>query len=144
MSHGRDPVLQSLPDRAILLVTAYSHREFKSFGPLAGVGGCVIKPVRTDTLVPVLELTLARVTELRALRDELAGLRTTLAQRRIVARAKRHLMNTLGLSEAEAHYRLRQQSMNTRRTIYDVAVAMLRQGATFTPAARQHGRPLPA
>ena len=52
-------------------------------------------------------------------------LERTLEDRKIVDRAKGRLMDTLHLSESEAHYRIQKQSMDSGRRIADVAREIL-------------------
>ena len=45
--------------------------------------------------------------------------------RRIIDRAKGRLMDTLHITEAEAHYHIQKKSMDSGRRIADVAQAIL-------------------
>ena len=71
---GREQVvLRPTFDGPVLIITAYSHSEIAGYGNMAGVGAYVIKPVRAGTFLPLLDLTIARVAEVRALHSELAA-----------------------------------------------------------------------
>ncbi len=102
----------------VLLVTAHSIKEFVDGAISAGVVGYVIKPFREEELVPAIEVALARFKELRDTRDALEA-------RRFIERAKGVLMDTQGLSEQEAFRRIQKISMNSRKSMREVAEAIL-------------------
>ena len=56
---------------------------------------------------------------------EMGDLTLTLETRKFVDRAKGILMDTQGLSEAEAFRRIQKMSMNTRKPMKDVAEAII-------------------
>jgi response regulator NasT len=109
----------------VLLLTAYSDREFVEGSLDAGVMGYIVKPFREAELVPAIELALARFREFRALEKELGDTRETLETRKAVERAKGVLMDTQGLREAEAFRKIQKLSMNNRKSMREVAEAIL-------------------
>jgi response regulator NasT len=109
----------------VLLLTAYSSRELVEQARAAGVLGYLIKPVRDADLMPLIEVTVARWTERVQRRKELAHLQERLETRKLVDRAKGYLMDHQGLSEAEAFRKIQQLAMNSRKTMREVAQAIL-------------------
>ncbi|GAB4429860.1 MAG: response regulator [Chloroflexi bacterium OHK40] len=109
----------------VLLLTAYSSRELVDSARAAGVLGYLIKPVRDAELMPLIEVTLARWAEQASRRKELDQLQDRLETRKLVDRAKGYLMDNQGLSEAEAFRRIQQLAMNSRKTMREVAQAIL-------------------
>lgn len=109
----------------VLLVTAYSDRELVDGATDAGVLAYVAKPINEAQLVPAVEVALARFREFRALEKELGDARNTLETRKVVERAKGILMDRLGIKEEEAFRRIQKQSMDTRKTMREVAEAVL-------------------
>jgi AmiR/NasT family two-component response regulator len=109
----------------VLLLTAYSQRELVSRAKEAGVAGYLVKPFRESDLSPAIEVTLARFAELGALEKEVGDLQTALETRKFVDRAKGILMDTQGLTEAEAFRKIQKMSMNTRKPMKDVAEAII-------------------
>lgn len=91
----------------------------------AGVAAYVVKGANPERIRPVLEVACARFDEYQALRDELARVRTALADRKSVDRAKGVLMAKRGMSEDEAYAALRKTAMNQGRTLGDVARSVL-------------------
>jgi response regulator NasT len=109
----------------VLLVTAYSDRDLVDGAKDAGVLAYVTKPFGEAQLVPAVEVALARFHELRTLEQELGDLRTALETRKIVDRAKGVLMDRHSLKEEEAFRRIQKLSMDTRKTMREVAEAIL-------------------
>lgn len=85
-------------------------------------GGEPIGPRLTRSIVDVLQ---AQSLRLQAMSDELAAVRATLDERKLVERAKGVLMRHQGLAEDEAYRLLRQTAMNQGRRLVDVAQAVL-------------------
>ena len=109
----------------VLLLTAFSQTELVEGAKEAGVVGYVVKPFREAELVPAIEVALARFKEFRALEKEQLSLRETLETRKLVERAKGILMDSQGLKEAEAFRKIQKLSMNTRRSMREIAEAIL-------------------
>lgn len=109
----------------VLLLTAYSSRELVEGAREAGVLGYLIKPVRDAELMPLIEVTLARWTEQTSRRKELIQLKDRIETRKLVERAKGCLMDQQGLSESDAFRKIQQLAMNSRKTMREVAQAIL-------------------
>lgn len=109
----------------VLLLTAFSQQELIEGAKEAGVVGYIVKPFRESELVPAIEVALARFREFKALEKELSDTRNILETRKIVERAKGVLMDTQGLKEAEAFRKIQKLSMNTRKSMREVAEAIL-------------------
>ena len=109
----------------VLLLTAFSQQELIEGAKDAGVVGYIVKPFRESELVPAIEVALARFREFKALEKELSDTRNILETRKIVERAKGVLMDTQGLKEAEAFRKIQKLSMNTRKSMREVAEAIL-------------------
>lgn len=109
----------------VLLLTAYSQRELIEGAREAGVVAYLVKPFREAELVPAIEIALARFREFQQLRKEVADLKDALETRKLVERAKGILMQTQGLTEAEAFRKIQQLSMNTRKPMREIASAIL-------------------
>jgi AmiR/NasT family two-component response regulator len=110
---------------AVLLVSAYSDRDLVDGAKDAGVLGYVTKPFGEAQLVPALEVALARFREFLALEKDLGDARSALETRRAVDRAKGILMDRHGLKEEEAFRRIQKLSMDTRKSMKEVAEAIL-------------------
>lgn len=109
----------------ILLLTAYSQRELIDRAREAGVAGYLVKPFRESDLAPAIEVAMARFAEFRELEKEVGNLQEALETRKLVDRAKGILMDTQGLSEADAFRKIQKMSMNTRKAMKEVAEAII-------------------
>ncbi len=109
----------------VLLVTAYNDRELVERARDAGVFSYVAKPFTEVQLVPQIELALARFREFQGLINEASDAREALETRKVVERAKGALMQSQGISEAEAYRRIQRLSMNNRRSMREIAEAIL-------------------
>jgi len=109
----------------VVLVTAYSDQGLVERARDAGVVGYVVKPFREADLLPVIELSRARFNEFRTLEREVGDLRDALETRKVIERAKGVLMEVHGLREAEAFHRIRKTSMDARKSMKEVAEAIL-------------------
>ena len=76
-------------------------------------------------MAPAIEVTLARYGEFRSLEDKANTLAEQLATRKVVERAKGLLMEKQGLSEQEAFRKIQKASMNNRKSMREVAEAIL-------------------
>ena len=109
----------------VVLLTAYSDQGLVERAKDAGVVGYVVKPFRQTELMPVIELSLTRFEEFRSLEREVGDLKEALETRKLVERAKGVLMEVHGLRESEAFHRIRKTSMDTRKSMKEVAEAVL-------------------
>jgi AmiR/NasT family two-component response regulator len=109
----------------VLLLTAYSDRELVDRAREAGVVNYVVKPFRDTELLPAIEIALARYAEFREMDKQLSDFKEALETRKLVDRAKGVLMDTQGLKEQEAFRKIQQLSMNSRKSMREVAQAIL-------------------
>lgn len=109
----------------VVLLTAYSQRELIERAQQVGVVGYLVKPFRDSDVEPAIEVALARFDEFRTLRSEMQTLEESLETRKIVDRAKGLLMDQQGYKEADAFRRIQKLSMDARKSMRDVAEAIL-------------------
>jgi AmiR/NasT family two-component response regulator len=109
----------------VVLLTAYSDQGLVERAREAGIVGYVVKPFREAELMPVIELSRARFEEFTELEREVGSLKDALETRKVVERAKGVLMEVHGLRESEAFHRIRKTSMDARKSMKEVAEAIL-------------------
>ena len=109
----------------VLLLTAYSQQDLVERAKEAGVMAYIVKPFHEADLAPAIEVALRRWREFRALEQEVEDLKEALETRKLVDRAKGILMDTQGLSEADAFRRIQKTSMDQRKPMKDVAEAIV-------------------
>jgi response regulator NasT len=84
----------------------------------------VVEPFREDQLFPAVDLAIHHFVEIAHLRQEVAKLKETLESRKFIEKAKGVLMQQ-GLSEQEAYRKIQRMAMNKRKTLTEVAQAIL-------------------
>ncbi len=109
----------------IILMAHTSTREIVQAARVAGVLGFIVKPIKESELMPCIEVVRARWVEQYERRAELVRLRNKIETRRVIERAKGYLMDTQGLAEADAFRKIQRLAMNSRKTMHEVAQAIL-------------------
>jgi AmiR/NasT family two-component response regulator len=109
----------------VLLLTAYGDQPLVERAKEAGVVNYIVKPLRESEVTPAIEVALARYSEFRALEEKARTLSDQLETRKVVERAKGLLMEKQGLSEQEAFRKIQKASMNNRKSMREVAEAIL-------------------
>ena len=109
----------------VILVTSHYEKETIERAKEAGVMAYLIKPVRQEELRPSIELATSRYDEFLSLRRQNEDLKKTLNARKAIERAKGILMKNQGLSEAEAFALIQKRSMDLRKSMADIAEAII-------------------
>lgn len=109
----------------VLLLTAYHDKAKIDRAREAGVIAYLVKPFREADLEPAIEVALARFEELRSLDEQVERLEESLETRKLVDRAKGILMDSQGLSERDAFRKIQKMSMDTRRSMKEIAQAII-------------------
>ncbi len=109
----------------VVLLTAFSQQDLVQRAKTAGVVGYLVKPIKEAELAPAIEIALARFAEFRELEKEVDTLQEQLETRKLVDRAKGILMDSQNLSEADAFRRIQKMSMNTRKSMKEIAQAII-------------------
>lgn len=108
-----------------ILLTAYSDKELIDRAKDAGVFGYLVKPFKPSDLPPAIEVARSRFEQNVELGKQVDTLEEKLEVRKLVDRAKGILMDGQQLNEAEAYRRIQLQSMNSRKTMREVAEAII-------------------
>jgi two-component system, response regulator PdtaR len=109
----------------VVLLTSHTDFAVSSRAIQAGVLGFLAKPLRPEELGPALDVAVSRFRELSAVRLENETLKRTLETRKLVERAKSILQRQAGIDEEQAYKRLQQQSMRSRRSMREIAEAVI-------------------
>lgn len=108
-----------------LLLTAFSDHDLLERAKGAGVYAYLVKPFKAADLPPAIEVAIARFEQNVKLTSEIADLNERLETRKLLERAKGILMDTYKFGEGEAYRRIQQQSMNTRKSMREIAEAIV-------------------
>ena len=109
----------------VVLLTAYSQKDLIERAKDAGVFGYLVKPFQESDVLPAIEIAISRYLEMQDLETTVGDLEDKLETRKIVDRAKGILMDKYKLGEADAFRRIQQQSMNQRRSMKEIADAII-------------------
>lgn len=108
----------------VVMLTELANPPLIERAKAAGVVNYLIKPLRESEIIPAIEVTLARYQALRTLEEQVASLTGQLETRTIIERAKALLIER-GLTEQEAFRKIRKASMDSRKSMREVAEAIL-------------------
>jgi response regulator NasT len=116
----------------VVMVTAFSQSRYIGEASAAGAMGYLVKPFSKKDILPAMAVAVARFAEARALEDEVADLGERLETRKLVDRAKGVLM-AQGVSEPDAFRRLQKLAMDRRKSLREVAEAVLLASQAQSP-----------
>ncbi|MDM8532333.1 response regulator [Anaerolineales bacterium HSG25] len=111
----------------IVMLTAYTDKTLIERAVNASVMGYLVKPVQEAKLSPMIDLAMERFHATQTIANQAYKLRTQLESREMVDTAKRILVAT-GLSESEAYSRLQMTARRKRRSMRQVAEAVISVG----------------
>lgn len=109
----------------VVLIASSTQQNVIEKAKIAKVFAFLVKPELEYNLIPAVELALSNYQEIVRLESQVKELKDTLETRKVIERAKGILMETMGLSEAEAFKRIQRQSMNKRISMRAVAEAII-------------------
>ncbi len=108
----------------IVLLTGTADAATVEKARLAGVMSYVVKPFREEQLFPAVDLAIHHFVDVSTLREEVARLKDTLETRKLIEKAKGTLI-AKGMTEPEAYRRMQKIAMDKRKTLKEVAEAIL-------------------
>lgn len=108
----------------IVMVTAFSQAGYVEQACAAGAMAYVVKPFSRSDIIPAMQIAVSRHAEATSLAAEAADLSERLETRKALDRAKGILM-ARGMSEPEAFKRLQKLAMDKRKTLREVAEAVV-------------------
>ena len=109
----------------IMMMTAYSEREFIEQAKECGVGGYLVKPIDEKSLIPNIEVAVNRSRESGKLRKDIEKVNGRLESRVIVEKAKGQLMEQQAMTEQVAYEYIRKLSQTKHLSMKRVAEMIL-------------------
>jgi response regulator NasT len=109
----------------VLILTAYSEKELVERASRAGVMNYLVKPFKKGDLLPAIEVAMARYEEVKDLEGKVRELEERFETRKLVDRAKGILMDSQGLTEAQAFRRIQKLSMDKRIPMKEIAKTII-------------------
>lgn len=112
-------------DRPIAMFVDESDNESIAASVEAGVSSYVVDGLAANRIRPIVDLAVMRFNAFARLQRDLADAKGKLAERETIDKAKRVLMDSRGLPEAQAYAEMRKAAMNQGKRIVDIAEAIL-------------------
>ena len=109
----------------IMMMTAYSEREFIEQAKECGVGGYLVKPIDEKSLIPNIEVAVNRSREIGKLRKDIEKVNGRLESRVVVEKAKGQLMEQQNMTEQVAYDYIRKLSQTKHLSMKRVAEMIL-------------------
>jgi response regulator NasT len=113
---------------SILLLTAYSGKEIVDQAKAVSVEGYLVKPVSEESLLPMVEVAIAKGQEMGRMQADIKKAHDDLENRKLIERAKGIMMAREKLDEETAYKQLRRISMDKARPMKDIAKAIILSG----------------
>jgi response regulator NasT len=99
----------------------------------AGVSAYIVDGLKGERVKSIVDLAITRFNAFSRLQSELQAVRTELADRKVIERAKGILMKTRRLKEEEAYALLRKTAMDQNRKLADIARSVLTAAELLNP-----------
>ena len=112
-------------ERPVAMFVDRSDKDLTRAAIEAGLSAYVVDGLKPERIKPVLNAAIARFNMVSQMRSELEAVRTALAERKTIDRAKGLLMQARGLSEDEAYALLRKTAMDQGKKLVEVAQALV-------------------
>jgi AmiR/NasT family two-component response regulator len=110
----------------VLLTNAHDAATVKRASE-SGIAAFLTKPLRKQDLLPAIEIALHHVEQVEELKEKIEDLRETIENRKIIEKAKGVMMEKERLSEAEAYRAMQKIAMDRRKSLRQVADAILKE-----------------
>jgi len=108
-------------DLPILIITAYSQKEFVTKAQQDNIVGYLVKPIAESNLIPAIEIALHQADKAKRLKGEISEAQQEVEKRKLIERAKGLLMKEEQLTEPEAFKVMRNSSMSRQLTMESIA-----------------------
>ncbi|TKC86374.1 ANTAR domain-containing protein [Trinickia terrae] len=114
-------VMNETAPRPVLMFSSDANQQLIRAAVDSGVTAYLVEGLAAERLAPILEVALARFAHEEKLRQRLAQAESELADRKLIDRAKRLLMDRRKMSEQEAYATLRKRAMDQGIKVAEVA-----------------------
>jgi len=105
----------------VLLLTAFSQRDYIDEAKRANIVGYLVKPITEANLIPAVEIALLQAANTKKYQERNAQLDETLTNRKVIEKAKGIIMKRKNVTEEIAYNKLRRLSMDKQLSMETVA-----------------------
>ena len=114
-------VMNATAPRPVLMFSNDANQQLIRAAVHAGVTAYLVEGLASERIAPILEVALARFAQEAQLRERLTQAENELAERKLIDREKRLLMERLQMTEPAAYAALRKRAMNQSVKLAEVA-----------------------
>lgn len=114
-------IMQDKLAASVVFLSAYSDNCNTDRAKKLGASGYLVKPLDEKSLVPTVEMCIARGQETQTMENEIVRLKTKLEERKVIEKAKGILIKENGISEDDAYRMIRKLSMDKRASMREIA-----------------------
>lgn len=107
---------------SIVILTAYSGKEFIDKVKEVGVIGYIVKPIDENRLIPQVEIAIAKGKEIKLMKENIKNTK-------VIHEAKEILMEKYKLTENDAYKKLRKMSMDKQVSILETCKNVIKYKA---------------
>ena len=107
--------------RPIVMFSQDGHPDMIRAAVEAGVSAYVVDGLKPERIKPIVDVAIARFAQFQSLRGELDKARSSLAERKLIERAKGILMKRRDCDEEEAYAFMRKTAMDQKLRLADIA-----------------------
>lgn len=106
---------------ALVMLTAYSGKEFIERVKGIGALGYIVKPIDETKLIPQIEIAISKGKEIKSIKDKIIKGEEELENTKTIHKAKELLMENFFLTENDAYKKMRTLSMDKQCSILETA-----------------------
>ncbi|WP_257351017.1 ANTAR domain-containing response regulator [Pseudalkalibacillus decolorationis] len=111
----------------ILMLSAYSQKEFIEKAKQKNIVGYLVKPVSESNLIPAVEVALFQASHIQECETKIGSLNDKLQSRKMIERAKGILMKEKNWNEDRAYEKMRTISMNNQLSMEKIAKMIIQK-----------------
>ncbi|TGA99871.1 response regulator [Sporolactobacillus shoreae] len=119
-------ILKENLSESVVMLTAYSGKEFIDKVKEIGVIGYIVKPIDDRNLIPQIEIAISKGKEIKEMKKEIAESKKKIKDTKIIDQAKEVMMEKYSITENEAYRRIRKLSMDRQCSILETSVKLLK------------------
>ena len=98
----------------VIMITSFCDNEFIERAKQIGVGGYLVKPILSKSLLPAIEIALAQSRRVEEAKQREEEARKQVEDQKVISRARSILIEKQGMTEKEAMSFLQRESMKKR------------------------------
>lgn len=122
--HALERICQQRPV-PVIVTSSHTLPETPDRAELHCAFGFLVKPINEVELAEEIRIARGRFEEIQVLRGEVGDLRQTLADRKLIERAKGLLMRQTGIDEADAFRRLQKLARDKSKKLVEIAETII-------------------